>query len=268
MTEKEYRAHPAVSRSELWRIRESPEKFKYFKENPQEATPALLFGQAFHKYVLQPESFESEFAVMPEVDRRTKAGKEMYNAFCEANKDKTVITSEAFEQVKAMTNSLFGNGFAKKLLMHPSAEKEKEFFWVDEFTGEECKCRADLTVELSEMPIVVDIKTTTSAETNQFMKEAIKYGYDFQSGMYTEGVGVCTGKKWDFVIIAVEKELPYSVNIFQTDKDFVQRGVDLFREYIGIYHDCKVSGNWYGYLGKSNEVNELRLPAYLAKEVE
>ena len=35
MTEKEYRSHPAISRSELWKIRESPEKFKYLKENPE-----------------------------------------------------------------------------------------------------------------------------------------------------------------------------------------------------------------------------------------
>ena len=32
MTEKEYRQHPAISRSELWHIRESPEKFKWYRE--------------------------------------------------------------------------------------------------------------------------------------------------------------------------------------------------------------------------------------------
>ena len=61
MTEKEYREHPAISRSELWKIRESPEIFKYYKENPEEPTPALIFGQAFHKLALQPESFFDEF---------------------------------------------------------------------------------------------------------------------------------------------------------------------------------------------------------------
>ena len=71
MTEKEYRAHPAVSRSELWRIRESPEKFKYFKENPQEPTQALLLGQALHKLVLQPTDFYNDFAVAESFDRRT-----------------------------------------------------------------------------------------------------------------------------------------------------------------------------------------------------
>ena len=49
MTEKEYREHPAVSRSELWRISESPEKFKFYRDNPQEPTPTLIFGQLFHR---------------------------------------------------------------------------------------------------------------------------------------------------------------------------------------------------------------------------
>ena len=268
MTEKEYRAHPAVSRSELWRIRESPEKFKYFKENPQEPTQALLLGQALHKLVLQPTDFYNDFAVAESFDRRTKAGKEAYSNFCLANEGKAVITKDMYEQITAMCASIFANPFAKKLLLSEGAEKEKEYFWTDEMTGEECKCRADLVTEIGGMPLVVDIKTTGSADTDSFMREAVKYGYDFQSGMYTEGVGACTGKQWDFVVIAVEKEPPYSVNIMQADKTFVQRGVDLFREYIGVYHDCKVSGDWYGYLGKSQSVNELKLPGYLAKEVE
>ena len=70
MTEKEYRSHPSVSRSELWRlITESPEKFIYNRENPQPPTNALIFGQAFHMAVLQPEIYDDNFAVAPVSDR-------------------------------------------------------------------------------------------------------------------------------------------------------------------------------------------------------
>ena len=58
------------------------------------------------------------------------------------------------------------------------------------------------------------------------------------------------------------------MNIMQADEVFVRRGADLFRELIGIYHDCKKTGNWYGYLGPYNMINNLALPAWLAKEVE
>ena len=115
---------------------------------------------------------------------------------------------------------------------------------------------------------MVDLKSTENAETEAFMKSAIKYGYDFQSAMYSKGVEVNKGKKPLFVFIAIEKTAPHAINILQADELFIRRGYDLFREYIGIYHDCKQTNNWYGYLGKFNQINNLALPAYLAKEVE
>jgi exodeoxyribonuclease VIII len=164
-----------------------------------------------------------------------------------------------------MRDALYQNAYVRKLL---SGEREKEYFWIDSLTGEECKCRVDCITAVGGKKLIVDLKSAASAETEAFIKAAIKHGYDFQSGMYTTGVEACTGRKCGFVFIAIEKDPPYSINILQADKLFILRGNDLFREYIGIYHDCKTTGNWYGYLGKSNIINNLGLPAYLAKEVE
>ena len=126
MTEQEYRSHPAVSRSELWRIHESPQKFKHFKENPEDPTPALLFGQVFHKLALEPDTFDLEFAVMPEVDRRTKEGKQRWADFVEQAADKTVIPAEMYEQAQAMCASLLDVPLVRKLLNGP---REVPFFW-------------------------------------------------------------------------------------------------------------------------------------------
>lgn len=265
MTEKEYREHPAISRSELFKISESPEKFKYYREHPEEPTPALVFGQLFHAMALQPKTVAEQFAVAPNADRRTKEGKKEWLEFQEMSKGRTVVTEDMIEQATAMCEALNRNEFVKKLL---KGEKEKPFFWVDELTNEECKCRTDVLTEVGENLIIVDLKSTDNAETEAFMRSAIKYGYDLQSAMYSEGVKANTGREPLFVFIAIEKKPPYAINILQADKLLVRRGYDLFREYLGIYHDCKVTDNWYGYLGKFNQINNLALPAYLAKEVE
>lgn len=265
MTEKEYRAHPAISRSELWRIRESPEKFKYYRENPPEPTPALVFGQLFHKMALQPEGVWDEFAVVPNVDRRTKDGKAEYTAFLEDSADKTIVTVDMAQQAAEMCAALQANDFCRKLL---SGAKEKPYFWVDDLTNEECKCRTDCTVEINGMPLVVDLKSTNDASNEAFVRDAVRYGYDFQAAMYLEGVKAVTGIEHGFVFIAMEKTEPYSINIFQCDKPFIQHGYDIFRELLGVYHDCKQTGEWWGYLGKYNAVNTLSLPSYLAKAVE
>lgn len=264
MTECEYRNHPAISRSELWRIHESPQKFKYFKEYPEESTPAQLFGQAFHKITLEPETFDLEFVIMPDVDRRAKSGKQQWAEFLELAENKTAISVEMYEQAQAMCAALAAVPLAQKLL---NGRREVTFFWVDELTGEECKCRTDCLNTSYSQPIIVDVKSTTDASTDAFIRDAIKYGYDFQSAMYSEGVSKNIHQKPLFVFIVVEKTPPYAVNILQADELLMQRGHRLFREYIEIYHDCKVTGNWYGYLGKKNQINTLALPAWLAKEV-
>ena len=265
MTEKEYRQHPAISRSELWRIRESPQKFKYYKENPPEPTPALLFGQVFHKMLLEPDTFGEEFVVAPEVNRRTKEGKQKWDEFLSENENKTIVAPEIVSRAKEMCDAVKREHLAVKLL---NGSKEVPFFWTDEMTGEDCKCRVDVLNTEYRQPIVVDVKSTADASTESFIRSAINYGYDFQAAMYSEGVEKNIGKKPLFVFIAVEKDPPFSVNILQADELMLRRGYDLFREYIGIYHDCKTSGNWYGYLGKLNQINNLALPAYLAKEVQ
>ena len=267
MTEKEYREHPAVSRSELFKILDSPEKFKYFRDYPEPPTPSLIFGQVFHKLALQPETFFDEFAVPPNVDRRTKEGKAIWEDFEERSSGQMVIPPKDFATATEMCESLKNTPMAMKLL---NGEKEKPFFWTDDMTGEECKCRVDClsTVKVNDQRVVVDVKSAASADCDSFIRDALKFGYDFQAAWYTNGVTICTGEPCIFVYIVVEKTPPYAVNIFQADPILLRRGGDLYREALGIYHYCKTTENWYGYLGRENMINNLALPAWLAKEYE
>lgn len=265
MTDKEYRQHEGVSRSQLWKLRESPEKAKYAWEHPEPPTPALLFGQAVHKLILEPDTFDDEFAVAPNIDRRTKDGKTAYNAFCESLGDRQVITLEQYETAVEMRNKAISEPFVVKLL---NCDHETPFIWTDVLTNEVVKIRLDGIGYLNDTPFVIEYKTTEDASTDGFIRSAIKYGYDFQAAMACEAVEIVTGKKPIFVFIAQEKKPPYSVNILQADKLFIQRGYEIYRELIGIYHDCKKSGNWYGYLGAYNIINNLALPSWAAKELE
>lgn len=262
MTEKEYRAHPAISRSELWKLNESPEKFKWYKDHPEKPTPALLFGQVVHKLLLEPKGFDAEFAVAPEVDKRTKSGREEYNAFLTANDGKGIVTAEMFQAALEMAEKARSEPFVRKLL---NGEHEKPYFWTDEVTQEDCKCRVDCITDIGGKPYIIDYKTCADASNDAFMRDAIRFGYHVQAAMYSDGVEHNIGTKPTFVFIAQEKTAPYAVNIFQADKAFVQYGVDVYRELMGIYHYCKTNDKWYGYLGREQIINNLQLPAWMAK---
>ena len=264
MTEKEYRAHPAISRSELWKIRESPEKFKYYREHSPEPTPALVFGQLFHKMALQPTDVWSEFAVAPTCDRRTKKGREIWTQFRSNSEGKAIVTVDMVEQAGEMCRKLHEDPYCHKLL---SGEKETPYFWTDELTGEACKCRCDaILFTEGDVPVVVDLKSTKCAEPNVFNYEIFKQGYHFQAAMYTEGVMKALGltKRPEFQIIAQEKTPPYSVNRTTITEDVMLAGIDTYRELIGKYHECMETGYWYGYNGPFDEPNETYLPGYMS----
>lgn len=276
MTESEYRSKPGISRSELWKLMESPEKFKYYQEHPVPMTPAFIFGAAAHKQMLDPETWGDEFAVSPIIDRRTKDGKAQYADWLDQVVGREIISKDEYDTITQMVSVARGIPFVTKLL---AGEKETPLFWTDDLTGEPCKARLDCVTMIADKPVIVDYKTTNDASTDGFMRSAIKYGYTFQAGMYLEGFCQTTYHKSIlsllgseqcplFVFIVQEKTPPYSVNICQADDVFIRYGYDIFRQLIGMYKDCKDNDNFFGYMGKYNIINNLSIPAYLAKEAE
>ena len=255
MTNKEYREHEGVSRSELnILLSQSPLHFKYAQEHKPEETLALLEGRAAHKKILEPFSFLDEFAVAPKCDRRTKEGKEQYAAFLKESEGKDVLTEESMTKIMEMADAIRQNETAMKFL---TGEHEKSFFWTDAQTGEVCKVRPDCLTEVDGIKYIVDYKTTDSCADRAFEYSVRKYGYKFQTGMYREGVFQNTFEDYKFAFVAQEKKAPYAVRVYICNDDFMNEGYELFREAIGIYHWCKENDNWYGYEGPENIVSEL-----------
>lgn len=262
MTESEYNSKPGIRRSALWKLKKSPKHFKYELEHPSDPTQAMVFGSAVHSAVLMPEEFKKQYAVI-DLDLRTKEGKAAKQAALETGK--VLLTKEQFEAVNGICESLVNDPFAGKLL---SGQHETPYFWKDDVTGEECKCRTDCEVDIGGQHIVVDLKTCADASTDAFMRDAMKLGYHVQSAMYCEGVKAVTGQDSTFVFVCVEKEAPYAINILQTDEAFMLYGTDEYRYLMGLYHECMTRNEWPGYAGLSGNVNTLELPAWLKKGVE
>jgi len=265
MTEKQYQQTKGVRRSELWLLNPrnggTPEKFLWFTTHPEEPSHAMMLGSVAHKFILEPDTFWDEFASAPCVDRRTKEGKSIWAEFMETLNHRTIVSADDMSVVEEMNDEFWRTPFVDALV--EGAEHERLFVWTDEMTGEECKVRVDSIRIMSDgTPLIVDYKTTNDASPDGFIRKALSLGYDFQAGMYCEGVEKVLGKAPRFVFIAQEKTAPYAVNIMEADPEFIQRGKDIFRELIGIYHECKTTDNWWGYLGKDNSIGKLSLPAW------
>ena len=268
-TNAEYHGYrEAISKSRLANMAVCPAYFKWCEDNPSAPSDDMVLGSAFHKIVLEPETFDDEFVVMPNFDRRTKDGKMQYALFVEQSNGKTVITQEQYETICGMRDSIMSNPYAKKLI---NGNIEQSMYFTDDLTKVDCKCRPDVWRKVADRVVITDLKSAKSVMPNDFMRDCVKYHYDLQTAMYRDGASKVLGvpkDNIDFVFIAVEKKPPYLLNIMQADTYVIQKGEADFREYIGTYKECLETSNWYSFNGKDNIINNLSLPSYLLKDKE
>lgn len=270
-TNAEYHGYrEAISKSRLANMSVCPAYFKWCEDNPQEPSEDMVLGSAFHKIVLEPETFDKEFMIMPHFDRRTKEGRLGYENLMNKVQGNciTLITQEQYDTICGMRDSIMSNPYARKLI---NGNIEQSMYFTDDLTKVECKCRPDVWRKVADRVVITDLKSAKSVMPNDFMRDVVKYHYDLQTAMYRDGASKVLGvpkDNIDFVFIAVEKKPPYLLNIMQADTYVIQKGEADFREYIGTYKECLETSNWYSFNGKDNIINNLSLPSYLLKDKE
>ena len=256
MDAKTYRRNPAVSRSDLMFLEKTPQHYRYHMDNPEEkSTPAMVFGSAVHKLVLEPEDFHLSYAVLPAgIDRRTREGKAAYENFIQDAAGKTIISEEDYRKAVQMMEQVYKNPVAEQLL---TGTHEESFFWTDPDTGIDCKIRPDCLTTYQGKPYIVDYKTTDSCEDGHFERSCRKYGYKLQAGMYCEGMMQQNFEDYGFAFVAQEKTEPYAVRVYVCSPEFIREGYDEFRRLIGTLKWCQDNGRWYGYEGPDGAVSTL-----------
>ena len=99
----EYQALAALNYSGAKELLKSPAHYQTWLAAPQKESAALRVGSAVHAAVLEPGHYAADFAVAPDVDRRTKEGKEKWAEFQTLHAGKTILTTDEAELVGAVS---------------------------------------------------------------------------------------------------------------------------------------------------------------------
>jgi exodeoxyribonuclease VIII len=259
---KEYQSRDGLSNSMLSKIAISPLHFKESQNNPVEKTDALIFGSLLHCLVLEPENFNRDFAIEPIVNKRTNEGKEILVQFYLENAEKTIVNEEQLKLANILKDKIMEHEIARKLLIG-KGETEVSLFWEDEETGIKCKGRPDKLFK----KIIVDLKTSRSAKPEEFMKHAYEFNYHKQAYWYSWGYEQCFKEEpKGFVFIAVEKEKPYAVAVYEVTELFKEIGKIEARQNLLTYKDCADKGKWWGYDGEKPIIHDLDPPDWVLKK--
>lgn len=261
----DYHSGPGISKSGISLLLDSPEKYKsrYIDGEGQETTPAMIIGSATHTAVFEPELFDSEYAVAPKVDKRTKAGKAEYAAFVEESEGKTVITLDDMAQIHAIRNSVYDHPKAGPIVMHQGGVAENSIFAEHE-SGTLVKVRPDWLIP--SMGIIADLKTCQDASPEGFAKSVFNFTYHIQAGMYLS-VARAAGIEVDtFLFIAVEKKAPFAVAVYQADAEMIKLGMQEYERGLELYTCCTEHNEWPGY--NDNQIAPISLPYWAANRIE
>lgn len=231
---EDYHNSEGLSRSALLTFKKSPlhywNSYKNKKHTKEGDSQALVIGNAVHTYILQKEKFNDYYLISNKPDQRTSKGKEEWAHIKNQSNGKIILSEDIFQEVEKLGNSFLSHDLAKKFL--EGAKIEKSIFWKDLNTNILCKARPDIWLP----NIMADIKTTNDASPRSFQRDIIKYGYHIQAAMVQDGIYHVTNKMIEtFVFIAIEKEDPYAIGIYELDKDSIDKGREEYRYLLEEY---------------------------------
>lgn len=257
LTNSEYHAHPAVSKSHLDKVAKSPAHYWAHYLDPErvppEPTAAMMLGTALHTAVLEPHLWGEQYATAPEgIDRRTKVGKEAWAAFEAEAQGKTVLTGEDAQRIQRMAAAVHQHPASSFLLELPGT-REASYFWTDEETGLECKCRPDWHSQ--DRRIIVDVKTTKDASPREFARSVAAFRYHVQANWYQRPFQEAE----QFLFIAVESQAPHLVAVYAATPGMVAAGGRTADRDLRLLAACRASDRWPGY---SEEIQPLDLPTW------
>ena len=259
----DYHRHPAVSKSHLDQVARSPLHYWAAYVDPErkerEATPAMVIGSALHTHVLELDTWDQRYITAPDgLDRRTKAGKELWAAFEAEASSRQVLSRSDAELVISMGRAVWGHPAAAFLLNRPGLA-EQTYLWLDEATGLECKCRPDWMT--NDGQLIVDLKTTEDASPAGFRKSIAAWRYHVQAAHYLTGIEAATGRRPEqFIFICVEKKPPHAVAVYAASAEMVAAGAITAEADLARLALCREQNDWPGY---SNQIEVIDLPPWM-----
>lgn len=245
LSDAEYHSHHALSSTEArLLVKEAgPALYRWKKDNPPliDDSPKFDIGKAVHAKVLGQGA---EVIVVDADDWRTKAAREARE---EARAEgKAPLLTREFEAVTAMAEAVLAHPTAKALLSQPGDTEVSLFSDIDDVP---VRARFDFLPDQSERrTVAVDLKTTVDASKSAFENSVARYEYAVQRAWYLDIHKAITGEaNAEMVFVAVEKEPPYLVAVYQVPTLWADKGHIMAAHARELWAECTRTNTWPGY---------------------
>ena len=280
---EDYHAAPGASQSRLKVLRDaSPAHLKHQLDNPQPQTDAQRLGAAIHDFVLLPDRAAALWTAAGQCEATTGKGTRCTRGgavrifgewFCGQHAgadadpdDVAVLSASDYATCEAVRDAIGRHRRARQLLV---GDAEQSAWWADagwdgrDALGVVCKGRFDLLGHRT--GTIVDLKTTRSAHRERFSKAIWDWGYHIQAAHYINGARALGLDFSRFAFIAVEKEPPYGIGVFELTEAALYDGGRELRPLLERYAECERTDTWPGY---DEDVVLVDLPTWAPRKID
>lgn len=241
-------------------LRQSPYHFWFnspMNPNPvaEESKPTLNVGKAAHDRILLGHRWPEYYHVTPEgfsLGATKKFADEIAEYEQAVSLGKTILREQDLEVVNRAVDSLRANPLAMRVLSN--GVPEVTLAWQDHATGVWLRARPDFLpnafVNGGKVLILPDLKfmAPTHCSPDGFSKAISSFGYHMSLAFYADGLKAVYGRApTNFLLIAVEKEAPWSVSLYEVPAEDIERGRFQNRQAINKFAECLHLDQWPSY---------------------
>ncbi len=239
-----------LSYSSLKEFAVSPRHYIHYLKKPYTpATKAQKLGSLCEHLLIEDKPYEERFMVMPKINKRTNAGKELFQEFLTKAEGKTIVDEDDLATAKAVTALAKENPHIQKLLDNKT-RTQKKLYWKEKVTwnGKEYKIPMigflDMEAVTENGIIACEVKTDRGVNVDDFTRIITNMGYHLQPAVYYKGYIKTEFRfpkmKWIFM----NTSEPYGSMVI----DFPQRDLEYSRAmidgYLTKFVQCMEENRW------------------------
>ena len=210
-TNADYHSCNDVSASGLKTIY-SQSVYYFLNQKPYESD-AMKFGTAVHTLLYEGrKEFNRQYHIMPKLDLRLKANKQIKEEHLKLAGDKILIDQEQSDNLF----NILSNFEDDKTALHYGKGIVEQSHYL-EFEGIPVRVRPDCLSD----NWISDIKTSRDISIKAFRSEINFRNYDLQAAFYCDCLGY---DPLNFRFIAIRNQHPYDVAVYALNEDQIERG--------------------------------------------
>jgi len=239
-------------------LEQTPAHLRHDMAAPSEDTKSTALGGAVHAALLQPHRYDDLVAVLPELNLRRPAEREIRDQFYAEHAGKSIITQAQAETAEKMIASVRAHPMAAALLSDIVPESSVYWWYRSMDPDDDEQYRQMLKVRPDALsiahPVIVDLKTAIDASYTAFIRAVMRHYYHVSAAMYLEGVNQCKPLLEElrhfaytkFVFVVVENEEPHPTAVYELSQEFLDIGKALYRRAVRTLRDG-IAQDWPAY---------------------